>query len=155
MANTIIIYNSQHHGNTKKVVDAVKKECNVDIIDVNEALKSSFDISKYNTVAFASGIYFSKVAEKINIYVDENKSDLKNKNTFAIITCGASGNKGRKLFLNELQTIGMKVLGSYMCNGYDTYGLFGHIGGIKKKHPNTKDCQLAVDFYRNITEQRE
>lgn len=30
---SIIIYASSHHGNTKKVVDAIAKECEVELLD--------------------------------------------------------------------------------------------------------------------------
>ena len=33
MANIVIIYASTHHGNTKKVVDAIAEECGVELVD--------------------------------------------------------------------------------------------------------------------------
>ena len=37
--------------------------------------------------------------------------------------------------------------GGYLCCGYDTYGPFKIIGGLKKGHPTEKEIQDAVDFY--------
>ncbi len=33
---SIIIYASTHHGNTKKLVDAIANECNVEVVDATK-----------------------------------------------------------------------------------------------------------------------
>lgn len=33
MSHIAIIYYSKHHGNTKKLLDSIKNECDVDLID--------------------------------------------------------------------------------------------------------------------------
>ena len=33
---SVIIYASTHHGNTKKVVEAISKECGVDLVDATK-----------------------------------------------------------------------------------------------------------------------
>ena len=55
---TIIIYESLHHGNTKKLVDAIAAEYPVEICD---ARAFEGDLSRYDTVGFASGIAFRKL----------------------------------------------------------------------------------------------
>ena len=41
-------------------------------------------------------------------------------------------------------------LGSYLCCGFDTYGPFKIIGGLKKGHPTKKEIQDAIDFYNGL-----
>jgi multimeric flavodoxin WrbA len=72
-----IIYASVHHGNTKKVVEAIAQECEVELIDATQ------------------------VKEK----------DL---------------------------------------SGYDTFGPFKLIGGLAKGHPDDKDLENAVAFFRGL-----
>ena len=54
---TIILYYSNHHGNTKKLVDAIQASDpeNVEILDVTTA--GPKDLSGYDLIGVASGIY--------------------------------------------------------------------------------------------------
>lgn len=51
----VIIYASVHHGNTKKIVDAIVNECDVEVIDATQVKEK--DLSGYDVIGFASGIY--------------------------------------------------------------------------------------------------
>ena len=67
---TAIVYASVHHGNTKKVVDAIAKEYVVDLID---ATKIKFaDLSEYDVIGFASGVYFGKFHRSVLDFAREN-----------------------------------------------------------------------------------
>lgn len=44
----------------------------------------------------------------------------------------------------------VECIGSFVCRGYDTYGIFGKIGGIAKGHPDQKDLEKAEDFIKKI-----
>lgn len=57
---SVIIYASTHHGNTKKVVEAISKECGVDLVDATKVPEK--DLSGYDAIGFASGIYASKIS---------------------------------------------------------------------------------------------
>ena len=60
--NTAIVYYSKHHGNTKKLLDAIAKaDSEVTLIDVIE--KPDADMSQYDRIGLASGIYFSSYAK--------------------------------------------------------------------------------------------
>ena len=60
---TVIVYASVHHGNTKKLVEKIAEECKVDLIDAVQQPKA--DLSDYDRIGFASGIYFSKFHQTI------------------------------------------------------------------------------------------
>jgi flavodoxin len=47
-----IIYASVHHGNTKKVVEAIAKECDVELIDATKVKEKDLE----NAVAFFKGL---------------------------------------------------------------------------------------------------
>ena len=65
-----IVYASIHHGNTEKIVKSIAEECKVDLID---AVKhSDADLSSYDMIGFASGIYFSKFHQSILKFVEKH-----------------------------------------------------------------------------------
>ena len=55
--NTVIVYYSQHRGNTKKLLDAIAAAEEVTLIDVTAA--AAADLTPYDRIGFASGIYYS------------------------------------------------------------------------------------------------
>ena len=60
---TAIVYYSKHHGNTKKLLDAIAAENEVTLIDVTE--QASADLSGYDRIGFASGIYYNSFAKQL------------------------------------------------------------------------------------------
>lgn len=56
--NTIIVYHSTHHGNTKKLLDAIKEaDSSVTLVDITKSQPDN--LSEYDVIGVASGIYFS------------------------------------------------------------------------------------------------
>ena len=64
-----IVYYSKHHGNTKKLLDAIAAENEVMLIDVTQTPKA--DLTGYDLIGFASGIYYQKFSEKILTFADD------------------------------------------------------------------------------------
>ena len=73
---TAIVYYSQHHGNTKKLLDAI---VNVDLAVtlINAAEKVEVDLRNYDRIGFASGIYFSSFAKQALSYAEEHLPEEK------------------------------------------------------------------------------
>lgn len=63
MKNAIVYYSS-HHGNTKRLLDAVCAE-NHDIALINAAASPITELSDYDLIGFASGIYYSKFHDTV------------------------------------------------------------------------------------------
>jgi len=148
MKKIAILYYSQHHGNTKKILDAIKEKNEVDLFSIEE--QGKLDLQVYDKVGFASGIYMSKMHDKLLKYVEENLSLLQGRECFVIATGGSKSQKGIDNFVKMLKMKNINVLGKYYCNGYDTYGPFKLIGGINKNHPTQEECNEAVAFYNDI-----
>ena len=143
---TAIIYYSQHHGNTKKLLDAIcAADPEIDLIDVTAGAK---DLSVYDRVGIASGIYFSAFAKQVLSYAEEHLPE--DEPVFFIYTHGAP--KGD--FLKEIREITKKKhcpeLGEYRCQGFDTFGPFKLVGGIAKGHPTQDEIDGAVSFYQGL-----
>lgn len=141
---TGIVYESTHHGNTKKLLDAIAEKYEVDLLDV--ALEGTMDLSGYDVIGFASGVAFGKFYKRIT---EIAKTMLpENKKVFFIYSCGSNS----KDYSKNIRTIAEKKhcisLGTYGCTGYDTYGPFGLIGGINKNHPDAQEIADAVTFYK-------
>ena len=79
--NTAIVYYSQHHGNTKKLLDAIKKyDPNVVLIDVTAS--ETTDLSAFGRIGFASGIYFTSFARQVLSFAEAHLPE--NKDVFYI-----------------------------------------------------------------------
>ena len=144
--NTAIIYYSQHHGNTKKLLDAIAAAEDVALIDVTA--DPDADLSAFDRIGLASGIYFNGFAKQLLAYVDARLPE--GRDVFFIYTHGAPTGS----FLKGIRAIAGKKkcreLGAYHCLGFDTFGPFKLVGGIAKGHPTEDEIRGAVDFYRGL-----
>ena len=63
--NTAIVYYSQHHGNTKKLLDAIAVKNAVTLINVTD--QSDADLSSFDRIGFASGMrkIFTRISTRI------------------------------------------------------------------------------------------
>lgn len=143
---TAIIYYSKHHGNTKKLLDAIAEKNDVTLIDVTK--NPLTDLSQYDRIGFASGIYYSKfhktLLEFAQKYLPEEKQ------TFFIYTYGAEKNGYTKAIAEATTKHHAKVLGEFGCFGFNTFGPFKLIGGIAKGHPDKTDIDNVLNFYNEI-----
>ena len=144
--STAIIFYSKHHGNTKKVIDAIASCNDIDLFDIT--LDPSPDLSSYDTIGIASGIYFGKFGKALASYVEQNFPSRKK--VFFIYTYGSASEH----YTDEIRTLAeyhfAEVIGSFGCKGFDTFGPFKVIGGIAKGHPDAQDLQNAKAFYASL-----
>ena len=82
---TTIVYYSKHHGNTKRLLDAIAATEKVTLIDVTE--HPDADLASFDRIGFASGIYFSSFAKQILSFAAEYLPE--NRDVFYIYTHGA------------------------------------------------------------------
>lgn len=143
---TAIIYYSKHNGNTKKLLDAIAKKHEVTLIDVTAA--PSTDLSGYDRIGFASGIYYSKFHKTLLKYAEENLPA--GKPVFFIYTCGAEKDGYTKSIEEVSKKKNAQILGAFGCLGLDTFGPFKLVGGIAKGHPDNTDIKKAVAFYEGL-----
>ena len=143
---TVICYYSRHHGNTRKVLEAMAEEGAVDLVDVTT--RQSVRLEEYDCIGFASGIYgfeFQKaVVEFARQYLPQGKP------VFFVYTYGAAKGTGAKALTESAGEKGCPVLGEFSCRGYDTFGPFKLMGGIATGHPDAQDLENARIFFRRI-----
>ena len=144
---TAIVYYSKHHGNTKKLLDAIREaDPSVTLIDVTE--EPGADLSSFDRIGFASGIYFSSFAKQV-ISFARGRLPV-NRDVFYIYTHGAPVGGFLREMRKEAEKKNCREAGVYHCYGFDTFGPFRAVGGIAKGHPNEKEISAAVDFYLTL-----
>ena len=144
--NTAIVYYSQHHGNTKKLLDAIAAQAEVTLINVVE--EKNADLSSFDRIGFASGIYFSAFAKQIISFADTYLPE--GKDVFFIYTHGAPVGGFLKGIREITEKKKCRELGAYHCLGFDTFGPFKLVGGIAKGHPTDEEIAAAVSFYQSL-----
>lgn len=145
--NTIIVYESTHHGNTKKLVDAVVKQYGVSAVTVEEAMNMDFE--RWDLIGVASGVAFGKFYEASEKFVAEKLPD--NKKVFFLYTCGRDSGKYAASVSSKAKEKNCRILGVYGCRGFDTFGPFKLVGGVAKGHPTQEEIDGAVSFFGGLT----
>ena len=134
---------SSHHGNTRKVAQAMAREIGAELLDATA--RQDVCLEDCDCVGLASGLYFGKfqagVLRFARQYLPEGKP------VFFVSTCGML----RPGYTGAVERIarekGCPVLGRFSCPGYDTFGPFRLVGGIAKGRPDSQDLERARSFY--------
>lgn len=149
MRKTAIVYASVHHKNTEKLLRGMVNEIEVELIDLLKNRKP--DLSSYEVVGFASGIYAARMHKSIENFVKAS-ADLPKK-TFVVCTSGVGKGSFAKKFAKRLKDLGFEVLGSFECKGFDTFGPLKLVGGLGKGRPNQEDIENGRQFLSDLCEQ--
>jgi flavodoxin len=143
-----VVVSSWHHGNTRKIADAIADELHADVLTVEEAY--GVDLTQYDLVGFGSGIYFAKHDEKLFDLI-KAKPTLPHK-TFLFSTAGNTllwrlYHRGLR---RALTNRGCQVINEFNCPGWDSVGPFSLFGGFYRTRPNNKDLARAREFARRL-----
>jgi len=146
MKSIIYIY-SYHHGNTRKVADAMADVLACDIIQVDETTPR--DVSEFDLIGLGAGIAFSKHYRQLLEFAERLPS-VEGKRAFIFSTAGLHSDKWMRRHHAKLKQIlgdkGYNIVGQFACKGYDTFGALKVIGGINRGRPNEDDLARATDF---------
>lgn len=146
---TAVCYYSRHHGNTRKVLEAMAEEGDLDLIDVTA--RKSVRLEEYDCVGFASGVYFGKFQESVLTFARQYLPA--GKPVFFVYTYGGTKGSSTKALADIAREKSSPVLGEFSCRGYDTFGPFKLVGGIARGRPNARDLEKARKFYRALRQQ--
>ena len=138
----IIIYHSEHHGNTRKLADVISEELEATTVPSEQAQR--LDIGEYDLVGFGSGIYygdFHKLMYKFLSHLPQQHG----KKAFLFSTTGskAYSERAHNKFAVSLREKGFDIAGEYSCPGFDT-ALSAE--GINKGHPTADELKQAREF---------
>lgn len=137
--NTAIVFASPHHGNTKKLLDAIASAFpEVTLIDAIRTPEP--DLSGNDAVGFASGIYYSKLHKSV-LRVAQGRLP-QGVPAFFLYTCGMRRAGYTKAVADAAAAHG--------ALGHNTYGPLRLVGGMGKGHPDSAETDGAVAFYRSV-----
>ena len=148
MEKTAIIYASTHHGNTRKLVEAIAEK--YDIVQIDATKQQYADLTEYDLIGFASGIDFGNFYGSVERFLCNNLPE--NKRVFFLYTCAKVSSRFTESMRAEAGRKGAVLLGEYGCRGYNTYGPWKVIGGMNKHHPTEDERKGAVRFYETLLE---
>ncbi len=143
----VIVYASVHHGNTRKVIEAIAGEYEVDLVDAVQVKEK--DLSGYDLIGFASGVYAFNLHKSIISFAEANLPEKKN---IFLISTSAMNKDFSGSFMKAIEGKGATVVGKFSCQGYNTFGPFKLVGGTGKGHPDEKDISEAKAFYKGLLE---
>jgi flavodoxin len=146
---TIVICVSVHHGNTKKIADAI-----ADILHAQVCTPDKVDaamLDECDMIGFGSGIYHGKHHHSLLDFVD-NLPPL-NKQAFVFSTRGGALDHNHEPLKQRLERKRFRIVAEFSCKGLDTSGVFNYIGGINNNRPNDDDVRDAREFARALLEQ--
>lgn len=145
-ANTVIVYASKHHGNTKKLLEAIAEQEDVELLDIAD--NEQYDLSDYDRIGIASGIAYGKYYPQMLKFLENHLPC--DKDAFYIHTAGDPRENHADSAKKISEEKNCRCLGVFYCKGFDTFGPFKLIGGINKNRPNTENMEQAVQFYRGL-----
>lgn len=89
---TVICYYSCHHGNTRKVAQAMAEECGVTLLDLSAGTEAQLE--EYDLIGFASGIYGFSFHPSVVQFARERLP--RGKRIFCIYTYGGAKGMGQR-----------------------------------------------------------
>jgi len=143
----LIIYHSEHHGNTQKIAKAMAEKINADILNAVDADPNKFN--KYDIFGFGSGVYNGRLHNELTEIL--SKLSLEdNKKAFIFSTTGSKtySSMAHERIRPTLGEKGFEIIGEFSCPGFDT-ALTSE--GINQGRPNKQDIRDAEDFIVSIT----
>ncbi|HOP67818.1 MAG TPA: flavodoxin family protein [Methanoregulaceae archaeon] len=143
---TLIIYKSVHHMNTQKVAEAMADAIGADPRKVEEVEPAM--LAEYDLIGFGSGIYHGKHHKTLLDFVAGLPQQ--GKSAFVFSTSGGAKKTMHRELRAALVQKGFAIKGEFACPGFDTYGAFKLIGGIRKGCPNEKDLEKAQAFAKGL-----
>jgi flavodoxin len=139
----LIICESVHHGNTKKVADAIAEVLKCEVRQPGEVDPIRF--GEYDLVGFGSGIYGGKFHRNV-LKVAEEMPAINGK-VFVFSTSGGPGQPRHHQPVKDiLAGKGCSLVGEFNCRGYDTFGPLKLVGGLSKGKPDETDLKEAREF---------
>ena len=146
MKKTAIVYASRHHGNTKKLVEAIAERYEVALIDAE--VQHQADLSSFDLIGFASGIDFGKFYDSVENFLKENLPEKKE--VFFLYTCARKNEKFTETMRVEAYRKNAVLMGAYGCRGFNTYGPWKIIGGLNRNHPSKEELEEAICFFETL-----
>ena len=147
--NTIIFMQSYGSMNTKLLLDnSTKKFPNLEVVTLPNETK--LDVSSYDIIGFASGIYFWDLGKEVYNHINKLKG-LEGKNVFVICTAGSPNESYLKKPKEAIEKKGGKLVAGFETMGSTKGGVSGFFRGLfnMQVRPNDNDFKECENFIEN------
>ena len=149
-ANCVIVCISVHHGNTRKVADAIASATDGIVLEAGSAARES--VRDGALLGLGSGIFFGSHHNNLLSFAQSLPERVSGA-AFLFSTSGTGYEMPRRLGRDYHRTLrailegkGYEIVGEFACKGFDTYGPWGRLGGIARGHPDAGDLERARLF---------
>ena len=146
----IIFIQSYASMNTKLLIDnSIKKFSDIEVISLPNDTK--IDVSSYDLIGFASGIYFWDCGKEIYKHLEKIKG-IEGKNVFFICTAGSPRESYIKKPKEAIEKKGGKFVAGFGTMGSTKGGVTGFFRDLFKMQirPNENDFKECEKFIENI-----
>lgn len=146
---SIVIFQSVHKENTKKIAESLAGELSAKLVKPGEIKVNN--LNDYDLIGFGSGIYFWKHHQDI-LDLAEKIPPTPGQKVFIFSTAGLPQLKAvwHRALRNILKKKGFKIVGEFSCKGHDEVSFLKMIGGINKARPNENDISKAKQFVNSL-----
>lgn len=150
---SIICFVSTHHGNTRRVADAMAHALDADVLDLDaEDDVDPAILGEYDLIGLGSGIYALRHHPRL-LHFASRLPPARDGAAFLFSTRGFGPPGPYHLSLRRrVEDLGYRVVGEFSCRGYDTFGPLSIIGGINRGKPDEADLERAADFAGSLSE---
>jgi len=154
---SLVVVFSYHHGNTRKIADAVAKVLGAEVKTPREVKPE--EIAEYDLIGFGSGIYSAKHHASLLDLVDRLPK-VAGKKAFIFSTYGAPAvaaggdfvKNNHSQLRKKLKAKGYEVSREFACAGWNTNVFLKYFGGLNRGRPNAEDLKNAEMFARKMKE---
>ncbi|MCE9526058.1 MAG: flavodoxin family protein [Planctomycetales bacterium] len=145
---TLIICFSAHHGNTRRIAEAIAEVSDATVVTPEEVQPEQ--LQDYDLVGWGSGIYFGRHADSLSRLA--RSLPQQPRKAFLFSTAGLPFLRWwfHSSLKATLKSRGCEIIGEFSCRGWDTVGPLAWIGGIDRNHPNERDLQRARSFAKSL-----
>ncbi|MDR1857898.1 MAG: flavodoxin family protein [Treponema sp.] len=154
--DAIIFLYSYHHGNTRKIANAIAPVINASIIDIENNIFGLLE--RYKLIGFGSGIDSERHFQPLLDFA-ERLPNVQDKKAFIFSTSGIYSEdkmlKDHEALRNILQSKGFIIIGEFGCLGHNTNSFLRIFGGMNKGRPNPEDVRNAGFFAENLKSEKE
>ena len=152
MVRSVILCVSLHHGNTRKVAEAISRVLNAEILRPEDADPKEL-VESYELMGFGSGIYYGKPHRSLLEFAER----LPKKVGAAAFVFSTSGipripifHDYHKPLVKILREKGFRILGEFTCRGFNTHGVLRKLGGMNRGRPSSSDLEKARKFAESL-----
>lgn len=155
----LVVVHSWHHGNTRKVAEALARVLGAEVRTPDRVDPES--LGEYDLVGFGAGIDSGSHYRPILDLADKLPEGA-GRRAFIFSTCGipAAFARGeefeRQVHANhaelraKLLDRDYTVAGEFSCVGFNTNSFLRYFGGLNKGRPDAADLRGAEDFVRRL-----